>query len=91
MSLPDSDFRELTAEEKRALLVKRVVMKAAISTGTGLVLNYGTEAFQNDENRSKIRAVFAQARTQALQKVGVLDENGIVIPGQEQYLNLRRR
>lgn len=70
----------------RKLQVNGAVERAMLGVMFTIALEYGSGAISITKNRPVIRYNLESARNRALQKVGVLDENFKVIPGQEEFL-----
>ena len=89
MSLCEPEHREMSEAEIRTLEIGRALFVDNVKAATSLRLNLGAQGLLNPNNEGVIREVFKAAKISSLKRMGVLDEDGKVIPGQEQYLDIK--
>ena len=79
-----TEFKKIDPEAiRRGREIDRAVDKETIGTGVAIAIEYGTGVFLQPKCEDAIITNFRAARIRALKGVGVLDENGAIIPGQE--------
>lgn len=81
---PDPDF--INSPEYRKMVVKNAVTNAIVRAGTTMIICYGFEAMRDPANEEIVRENYKSARNKALQKMGVLDKDFQIVPGQEMFL-----
>lgn len=82
---PDPNFITDPVLERK-MVVENAVKNAEAHVAKMMVVYYGVEAMIDPENKEAIRANFKSARNKAFQKIGVLDKDFQIVPGQEMFL-----
>ncbi len=88
MSLDHEDNGQIFRQAEdilRKKAIDRIVIDAVVGAATQIMIAGGIETLSDPGNKPAIRQMISDVRKQELQRQGVLDADGNIIPGQEKF------
>lgn len=83
LSIPEN---RRTAFVDRQQEIQRILDRTVLGTLTGVAMEFGIEVFGSPEAKPVLKQLVTKARISGLQKAGVFNEDGTIVPGQEKFV-----